>query len=300
MIYHRCLNVIRFLGRGVIGAGWCLCLVLLGAQAVAETETIQTFPAAGVILDVKPDVDTVVIRHEAISNYMAAMTMPFKVKSSDMLAGWRRGDKVAFQLHVNATDSWIDHLLKTGSEVLPEETASAPVSTPPRSPLLDVNFTNELGQVVKLGSFRGQALAVTFFYTRCPLPDFCPRLSKNFEAASQKLAAMTQAPTNWHFISISFDSDFDSPAALKAYGESYHYDPTHWSFLTGPRDAVRALAEQSGLTYEADGAAFNHNFRTLIVDATGHLQHVFITGGDLSDDIVNEMLKATTVTNQSE
>ena len=86
---------------------------------------------------------------------------------------------------------------------------------------------------------------------------------------------------------------------LKTYAEQYHYDPTHWSFLTGPAEQIGRLARLSDVTFERDGASFNHNFRTLIIDTTGHLQMVFPTGGDLSEAIVEEILKAAAVTNQS-
>jgi protein SCO1/2 len=167
-----------------------------------------------------------------------------------------------------------------------------------RNPLLDYKFTNELGQAVSLNDFRGQALALTFFYTRCPLPDYCPRLSKNFQEASQKLASLTNAPVNWHFLSISFDPEFDTPEMLKAYGESYQYDSAHWSFLTGPADKIAELARSSGVNYESADGTINHNFRTLVVDASGHLQMVFPTGGNLSDQIAVEVIKAAAVTNQ--
>ena len=85
---------------------------------------------------------------------------------------------------------------------------------------------------------------------------------------------------------------------LKAYGESYQYDPRHWSFLTGPADKIAELARQSGVTYQLKDGTFNHNFRTLIVDANGHLQMVFPITGDLSDEIVAEVNKAAIVTNQ--
>jgi protein SCO1/2 len=151
---------------------------------------------------------------------------------------------------------------------------------------------------VSLGDFRGQALAITFFFTRCPIPDFCPRLSKNFEEASRKLHATPNAPTNWHFLSISFDPEFDTPSVLKTYAEHYQYDPKHWSFLTGPTDKIRELAAQSDVTFDRDGAFFNHNFRTLIIDAAGHLQMMFPTSGDLSEPITSEILKAAAVTNR--
>ena len=84
---------------------------------------------------------------------------------------------------------------------------------------------------------------------------------------------------------------------LKAYGDSYQYDPKHWSFLTGPADKIGELARQAGVSYQYDDGTFNHDFRTLIIDAAGHLQMVFPTSGDLSDQIVAEIIKAAAVTN---
>src|SRR6185503_20252756 len=109
------------------------------------------------------------------------------------------------------------------------------------------------------GEFRGQALAITFFFTRCPIPEYCPRLSRNFEEVSRKLAAMPHAPTNWHLLSISFDPEFDSPEVLKSYAENYHYDPKHWSFLTGPTNKIGELAASSNLGYQRADRFFNHD-----------------------------------------
>ena len=280
--------------------------LLLGAATSmsAQSSTMiasRDFAVKGVVLKIEPGEDEVIIRNEAISNYMDAMAMPFPLKSPNAVAGLKRGDKVAFQLHVNQDYSWADDFSKIGTVTLdagqmPAEPKPATSSgaDKPRSPLLDYKFTNELGQAVSLNNFRGQALAVTFFYTRCPLPDYCPRLSKNFQEASQKLEAMTNAPMNWHFISVSFDPEFDTPEVLRNYGDSYHYDPAHWSFLTGPPDKIAELARAAGVEYTADGGTINHNFRTLIVNAQGHLQMVFPTTGDLSDQIVSEILKAST------
>jgi len=282
----------------------CYLLVLTGAEAAessSSSEANQTgerlFAAKGVILEVKLEDKSVVIRHEAISNFMAAMTMPFNVKEPEELAGLRSGDSVSFRLHVTEIQSWVDQIRKTGFVSQPENTIE-PKKSPSvaaKNSLRDYKFTNELGQAVSLNSFKGHALAITFIYTRCPLPEYCPRLSKNFQEASQKLAAMTNAPANWHFISITFDPEFDSADRLKAYGENYHYDPAHWSFLTGPTHEIRELARQSGVQTESDGYTINHNFRTLIIDANNHLQMVFPTSGDLSDAIVQEMLKAAAV-----
>jgi len=282
-----------------------LMLILCGAKSAGslplsggEATNPQSFMAKGTVMDLKPGTRTVVIRHEAISNYMAAMTMPFKVKNPDELAGLRRGDKISFQLRVAESESWVEHIARIGTVTLPA--APTPAGSPagsPGHPLLDYKFTNELGQAVSLNDFRGQALAITFFYTRCPLPDYCPRLSKNFQVAQQKLESLPGAPANWHLLSVSFDTEFDSPAMLKAYGDSYQYDPKHWSFLTGPADKIGELAGQAGVSYQFDAGTFNHDFRTLIIDAAGHLQMVFPTSGDLSDQIVAEIIKAAAATN---
>jgi len=270
--------------------------------AAGETAPPRIFAAKGVVQSINRGERRIVIRHEAISNYMVAMTMPFKVKTVAALADLQRGDEISFQLHVTETESWADQIVKTGTSSLPPLEASLvpakmPVVRPDRS-LLDYKFTNELGQAVSLNDFRGQALAITFFYTRCPLPEYCPRLSKNFQETQEKLRAMSNAPANWHLLSVSFDSEFDSPPMLKAYGESYHYDPAHWSFLTGPPDKIGELARQAGVTYESDGNTINHNFCTLIVDASGHLQTMFPVSGDFSDAIVSEIIKAAAVTNR--
>lgn len=278
-------------------------LALPKAQSAESTNSAesdaQVFTARGVVRELSRAGQTVTISHQAVSNYMGAMTMPFKVKDIKELSGLHPGDLVTFRLHVTQTDSWVDQLVRIGNVPASE---SKPLLPPPpahgRNPLWYYKFTNELGQAVSLNDFQGQALAITFVYTRCPLPNYCPRLSKNFQEASQKLEALRGAPTNWHFLSISFDPEFDTPAVLQAYGASYQYDAKHWSFLTGPPDKIAALAEQSGVRYESDNGLINHNFRTLIVDGNGHLQTVFPVSGDFSDSIVAEIIKAAAVTNQ--
>lgn len=289
---------------GVLLSGLMGGLPAMASEAASFTnanESSRVFGANGVIKEIHREDGTVVIRHGAISNYMEGMTMPFTVKDPADLVGFQRGDQITFQLHVTDTESWVDHLVKTGFTPLTDvvANASSPAAETPvarlRNALLDYKFTNELGEAVSLNDFRGQALAITFFYTRCPLPEYCPRLSKNFQEASQKLKAMPGGPANWHFISVSFDPEVDSPAMLKAYGESYAYDPTHWSFLTGPEEMIGKLARAAGVNYKSEDGTINHNFRTLIVDPTGHLQMIFVTGGNLSDQIVAEIVKAAAV-----
>ncbi len=285
---------------GYVGLWGCLDR----PQALAaspDSSKARVFNVSGLVSELPKDGRTVVVSHEAIPGYMDAMTMPFKVREPDVIRGLEAGDKISFQLHVTETESWIDGITNRVKSVIraPKAEAArtrAPAVSTARHPLLDFSFTNELSQPVTLGQFRGEALAITFFFTRCPIPDYCPRLSKNFEEASQKLSHMANAPTNWHFLSVTFDPEFDTPAVLKAYGERYGYDPRHWSFVTGPADKIHELARLSDVTFTAEGGSITHNFRTLIIDPAGHLQMVFPTSGNLSAAIVEEILKATAAT----
>jgi protein SCO1/2 len=294
----------------------CLAMLILGSGGIlsptfSPAQTTNYF-VRGVVMGVNQAEQRLIIAHEKVPNLMDAMTMPFKVKDPSILTNAPTGSHITFELHLTETESWVDHIEPSGVPVFaagslpvlavrdphPDAATNSTEAYHSRNPLRTYKFTNELGQPVSLSDFPGQAIALTFFFTRCPLPDFCPRLSRNFEQVQHKLKAMDNCPTNWHLLSISFDPDHDTPEVLKAYGESYQYDPSHWSFLTGPKDKVTELARLCDVKFEATNGSFNHNFRTLIIDASNHLQMVFPTSGDLSDPIVQELLKATGGTNR--
>jgi protein SCO1/2 len=280
-----------------------LCALCAGCKSsprqYAAAAGNRTFEVRGTVREVRLEDRTLIVAHEEVRNYMAAMTMPFRARHPEELSGLAPGDVIRFRLTVAESESWIDHIAKTGELAPVPDPPTRIISQADRHPLLTRAFTNELGQSVTLGQFKGQALAITFFFTRCPIPDYCPRLSRNFAEASRQLSTMPNAPTNWHMLSVSFDTSFDTPDVLKAYAELYHYDPAHWSFITGPEDQILQLARESNVTFEKDAGFFNHNFRTLIVDASGRLQTVFPIGGNLSEAIVQELVKAAAATNSA-
>lgn len=289
----------------LLGLIVCVCVSCREAKVAPATSgatNVTSFPVKGVVKELKADGRTIIIRHDEVTNYMEAMTMPFRVREARELAGLQSGDEITFRLLVTEDESWIDQIARTGRTLawtnsVPEAASnSAPTSV--GAALLDFKFTNEFGQPVSFNDLKGQAVAFTFFFTRCPIPEYCPRLMKNFAEASQKLKAMTNAPANWQLLAISFDTAFDTPEVLRAYGRQYGYDTNHWSFLTGPPDKIAELAHASGVNYTPDGTSFNHGFRTLVLDAAGKLQMSFPIGGNLSDMLVAEILKAAAVTNK--
>ena len=267
----------------------------------------QIFFVKGVVKKLDSNGKTVTIQHEEVPNYMPAMTMPFEVKDSKELQGLQPGDAVSFRMSVTPDQAWIDQVQKTGVAQLNE-----PPSRPSIRLIRDVEplnvgdvmpdyrFTNELGQAVGLSDFKGQALALTFIFTRCPMPDFCPLVSKNFAAAYLQLSTMPNAPTNWHLLSISFDPHFDTPAVLKAYAESYHYDTKRWSFVTGAMIDIDAITEQFNLPIFKQGENWDHKLRTAIIDAQGRVQKIFIYNQWKPEELVDEIIKAASVVERKE
>jgi len=294
-VFARLIGTANRLNLGIV-AGIFL-------QTSSHAATTNYF-VRGVLKEVKKEQRQIVIAHEAIPNFMDAMTMPFNVKDMARLTNVVTGERIAFQLHVTDAESWIDGIERLEVPQSAKDSTSALSKSSPRvstnftasvrskNPLRDYKFTNELGQTVSLSDFHGQAIALTFFFTRCPIPEYCPRLSRNFEEVERKLSAMANAPTNWHLLSVTFDPAHDTPEVLRAYGASFHYDSAHWSLLTGPEDKIADLARACDVQFEADGGFFNHNFRTLIINASNQLQMVFPTSGDISESIVQELIKA--------
>lgn len=269
-------------------------------SASATPTNQQFYDAKGVVQELDPDGKTVVIKHDAITGYMGAMTMPFVAKYPDELQGLRGGDAVTFRLVVTAKEGWIDHITKSGTVQVMDNSVPSFIHVVPDVNLLQVGevlpnsrLTNELGQVINTSEFKGQALAFTFFFTRCPYPNFCPFLASSFADAQKRLEAMTNGPTNWHLLSVSFDPDNDTPATLKAYAVAHNYDPAHWTFATGALNDLTVLGDRFGEYFgHDDTGGVNHNLRTVIVDTHGRLQKVFIGNSWTSDQLVEEIVKA--------
>jgi protein SCO1/2 len=280
-----------------------LCVLLYVSAAVfcgcgKESTTSQTFVVKGVVKEMEPDGKSIVVSHDAIPNYMPAMTMAFDVPNTNDLRGLSAGDSIEFHMVITPTHGWIEKITKLASAA-PAAESTGPISFRKAleplgegDKLPDYQFTNELGEAVRLSDFKGRVLAFTFFFTSCPFPDYCPRLTSNFEKASQKLSETTNAPQGWHLLSISFDPAHDFPERLKSYAEAAHYDPSHWSFLTGEEGQITSLADQMGENFWHEGGSIGHNLRTVVVGPKGRIRKIFAGNKWTVDELVDAMIEA--------
>ena len=284
-----------------------LCCAIVGLIATLTVtcsrrtppEQARRYELRGQVLSLQLDRSEVTIHHEDIPGFMPAMTMPFRTKDRGSLAGLQPGDLVRGTLVVLEDDAYLEGLERTGHAVLP---APAPAAAEPGVPTLkpgqpvpDELFVDQDGRKVRLSSFAGSAVVLTFIYTRCPLPDYCPRMDRQF-AAIQAAIASGRVPTPVKLISVSFDPAFDTPAVLKEHAAKVGANTAIWSFLTGEPKAVDEFGARFGLSVlraERDPADITHNLRTAVIDARGRLVKIYDGNKWTPPEIVADLASLT-------
>ena len=264
-----------------------LLLALAGCKPAASAPpgpasvVPKTYAVQGVVQAVAPDHRRATIKHDAIPGYMAAMTMDFSVRDTNALAGISAGDKISFTLAVTDTDDWIENVQRVG----PADAFG--LSGPPGwhvsepglevgDPLPDYEFTDENNRLVRFSDFRGRALAFTFFFTSCPLPEYCPRMNQNFAETRKLLRSATNAPADWQLLSISFDATFDTPQMLSSYARFYRGNDTNrWLFAAASTNTLAGLAPKVDLSIWREGGTMSHNMRTVVLDPAGKIARQF-------------------------
>lgn len=222
---------------------------------------------------------TATIAHEDIKGFMPAMTMPFKIKSDADLEMLKAGDQVTGTLVVDDVSSWLEVTSIVEGESLGQQ-FSAPGEPKPGDEIPDYGLLNQDSKRIHLAQYRGQAIALTFIYTRCPMPDQCTLMSNNFAAIDRELQKQPEVYAKTHLLTISFDPEYDSPKVLRSYGASHtgrYSDETfqHWEFATGSADEVKGIALHFGLRYFHDTESGQdqviHSLRTVVIGPDGRL-----------------------------
>jgi protein SCO1/2 len=279
-----------------LAAAGMLAGLILAALGCGRTAPAREYELKGQILEVRTDRDEVVIRHEDIENFMPGMTMPFKVRPSSLLEGRKPGELVTATLVVEEVDAYLTTLIGTGEAPLPESAATpeTPKVLQPGQAIPDAALVDQDGAPAFLSSVKGHPAALTFIYTRCPIPDFCPLMDRNFQAI-QAAIKRTPALANARLLTITLDPAYDTPPVLKAYAKMRGADPAIWSFLTGEPAAVAAFGEQFGLYVEHDATSsinIIHNLRTAVIDPTGRVVAIHNGNAWTTSELLADLTKA--------
>jgi protein SCO1/2 len=261
--------------RRLTAAVLAALLVTSGAACRREPPGRQ-FEITGQVLAVSPDGREITVRHDEVKGFMPPMTMPFKVRSAALTKGRLPGDLIKATLVVTDEEAWLSTLEKTGWAPFPEKAEGEAKSfelLKPGDEIPDVTLIDQAGASFRLSSLRGSPVLLTFIYTRCPLPDFCPLMDRRFHEA-QRAIVDGRLPAETRLVSVSFDPEFDTPTVLAAHAARVGARPPAWRFATAPTAQIEEFGGRLGLSVirEADNpASITHNLRTAVIDREGRL-----------------------------
>jgi protein SCO1 len=273
--------------------------VALAVGATGCQRPARRYQLNGQIVAVDPARQELTIKHQDIPGFMPGMTMAFKVWEPRLIADRVPGELVTATLVVSGTEAHLRDVARTGFSPVVEAHPPTRVMDPlqPGEAVRDVPLVDEIGTGHRLEDWRGRTLAVTFIYTRCPLPNFCPVMDRHFRAVQEQVRADPDLRGGVQLLSVSFDPEHDQPAVLAEHAARLGADPAIWRFLTGNREDVEAFAAQFGVSVMREDTApdgIAHNLRTAIIDGEGKLI-TSLSGSDWTPaDMVAEIRRART------
>lgn len=273
-----------------LGLGLTLLLSFAAGCGRPGAETARSYQAEGQIIAIAGDGTTVTIAHGDIKGFMPAMTMLFPVKDPTTLAGITRNDLVEFDLKVAPDESWVSGIRRTGRGVETVTAGTGPAVGDLLSPgdkLSPFALLNHDGEQVSLADFEGKPLAITFIFTRCPIPEYCPRFTDNFAQVQRNLAA--RYPNRFQLLSISVDPEYDTASVLRQYGKRNGADFGGWSLLTGQEDEIRKIADEVGVQFFKDGGIINHTGICVLVTPEGKLHKIHRGNTWTADEITRDL-----------
>lgn len=246
-----------------------LSLLLLSCKHSTKTYTLT-----GRVISKQPNTQQLIVDSDDIPGFMAAMTMPYPVKDPKGFLRVQPADRIRADIVVEQPGTfWLEHLTVIGKAAPPPSAEGAAQVLRVGDKVLDVPMINQDGKTLHLSQFKGQLVLLTFIYTRCPFPDYCPLLSRQLAAIQKELAKNPADYKKTHLISITLDPDYDKPSVLREYGLPYlDHDPkgfAFWEFVcTTPAD-LRKLADSFGLTYYQQDGLVSHAMNTILLAADG-------------------------------
>ena len=262
------------------------CSVLvLSLLLVAPRLLGETYSVSGVVLSADRDHLALKVSCQAIPGYMEAMVMTYPVRNSKALDGLKPGMLIDFKLDVRKDAAYAEQIYVRAYENATQEpmaarqleildAATSPLSRKARvlqvgQAAPDFTLMDQKRDTITLSSLKGQVVAITFVYTRCPLPNFCFRASNNFGVLHRRFA--DRMGKDLVLLSITFDPEHDQPETLADYASTWTKDATGWHFLTGPSAEVRNLCRQFGVNSWQDEGFLTHSLHTVIVDRKGRI-----------------------------
>jgi protein SCO1/2 len=265
---------------------------LVGFVAVWSAGCARHHTTTGLVLRVDRPSSVVTLSHDAFPGFMDAMAMPFDLKGAARSVALTPGDRVRFRLSVKGGRSWVDRVEVISAPTVDaglQQTPAAPVLVPVGTALPDFTLVDQYGAPVALSALKGKVVAVTFIYSRCPLPDYCPRMVENFRAVRERFAA--RMDRDLVLLTISFDPQYDTPQILARYAASRRAGGPGWHFLTGDPAKIERVCNAFGIQYWAEEGLITHSLQTAVIDRDGRLAAT-VEGKDFTPTQLGDLVAA--------
>ena len=270
-----------------------------GKKAEQAESSTYRYEARGLIRRLPPDHKTIEVQHEDIPGFMPSMMMPFEVRDEKEITSLKLGDAISFRLNVTQRDSWIDRIQKidAGQLHLPAPPPTiAPTSDADGQPRLHegdpmpaFHLIDQDGKPVTLETFHGHPFVVTFIFTRCPIPNFCPRMSQNFAALQKAIQTSPEPVATTRLLSISFDPEFDTPEILKQYAQHAGADPAIWTFATGDPAGIHSLTSGFSILVQPEAGTISHSLATALIDRDGKIAKIWRGNGWTPGEVITAL-----------
>jgi len=249
-------------------------VVLLLTLSVGCNRT-KKYPLQGEVVAKNAATNEITVNHGDIPGFMPAMAMPYRVKDPAVVQELQPGDQIAAEVMFgkNPSDYWLEDVRITRQSPRPSTPAVVPKMVLPGERVPDAALINQDGREIHFSDFAGRALLVTFIYTRCPMPDFCPRLSSQFAQIHNELKKNPEDYGKTHLLTISFDPKYDTAVVLRKYGLAYldgdESGFAHWDFASTNPTYLGLLAQAFGLEYEQQDNQISHSMSIVLIAPDG-------------------------------
>jgi protein SCO1 len=252
-------------------------LALITAGCGSKSQSVERYHLHGKVVSVNASEGFADIAGDAIPGYMAAMTMPYPIPDPHVLSSLAIGDEVTATIVVNAQGPHLEDVVIVKKSGLPPPSPSASEFHMPKpgEAVPDFVLTDQNGKRLRLSSFRGHFLYITFIYTRCPFANFCPRVSHNFAEIYAAMGKQADLASKVRLLSVSFDPAHDTPAVLRTYAASFHEvtGTTHpfarWDFASAPQKELPRMAHFFGLYFSDKNGQIVHSLSTTLISPQG-------------------------------
>jgi protein SCO1/2 len=265
----------------------CVALAFLGCgRSRTPDGGAEHYDTRGVVRGFSPDRSTIEIQHENIPGFMPSMTMPFVARDPKQIAGLKTGDSISFRMVITKKDFWIENVKTIRREEVDVTDPKQPsaVSTERNARLKEgdemppFSLTNQNGERISLDTFRGQPCVLTFVFTRCPVPNFCPRMSNNFEELQSAIKTDGTLATT-RLLSVTLDPRYDTQKILSDYAAFHHADSKIWTFATGDEKEIDSLTRAFSVYRQNEGGTISHGLATALINPNGKIEKIWRGNG---------------------